>query len=99
MRNHCLNCNIDWEADTRRQYCDKCSDYLSGLKFETGTFNVVHKVWSGDKTVSRGYQKHLQTRVIDDDGNTLSGEKGLSFMKKKGDTYAARLKDYYEPKP
>lgn len=44
----------------------------------------------------RTSKRQLNSRVVDDSGNTLVGDQGLSYMKSKGNTYSQRLKDYYK---
>lgn len=46
--------------------------------------------------MSENHYKELNTRVIDDNGNTLSGREGLKYMESKGNTYASRLNEYYK---
>lgn len=57
---------------------------------------VIDKTHYAGTEMSENHYKHLNTRVSTPDGETLSGEKGLEYMKSQGDTYVPRLKEYYK---
>lgn len=87
-----------WEDESRHHYCQDCIDKLS--KIESKAPTVIRKIMMDNgKTINKGHLEHIHSRVINDEGKTLSGSEGLNYMKSKGDKYAGRLKGYYEPKP
>lgn len=98
MENHCLGCHKIWVSDKREHYCQPCRDYLSSLTFDH-EISVIHKVSLGKgESINKGHLKDIQSRVIDDDGNSIKGKAGVAYMKRHEKEYAGRLKSYYETK-
>lgn len=59
---------------------------------------IVKSSVNGGANMTKGEAKRLKSRVLDDEGKTLSGDAGLKYMKQNPDKYAGRLKDYYSIK-
>jgi len=58
-------------------------------------WGIIDNTKYNGSQMNESHYKDLNTRVIDDDGNTLSGKAGLNYMESKGGVYAKRLKEYY----
>jgi hypothetical protein len=79
------------------EYCSVCYDeYRVRNKQVVSNFKIIDKTKVGGMEMNENHYKHLNTRCLDDNGNALSGEAGLNYMKSKGDTYSSRLKNYYK---
>lgn len=79
------------------EYCQKCFSFHNKKKVvgSSGPL-IVDKTKMAGQSVSTSHFKHMNTRVVDDNGNTLSGKTGIDYMKSKGDTYTSRLKEFYK---
>lgn len=78
-------------------YCQSCFNKHQAEKRTLPTrFMVIDKTKVSGLEMSESHYKDLNSRVVDDNGNSLRGKKGVEFMKSKGNTYASRLKEYYK---
>lgn len=78
------------------EYCEDCKKKQKEVEVEKRTITIIDKTKVSGLEMSHSHYKELNSRVIDDNGNSISGTAGLNYMKSKGDTYASRLKDYYK---
>ena len=93
------------KSKERLYYCPKCKEELKVKEKERIAFQgktsfstiIKDKSHSG-KNMSTGMARQMFSRCVGADGESLSGEKGLSFMKKHSDQYGSRLKEYYDVK-
>jgi hypothetical protein len=79
------------------EYCEECfTKHTEESKIaRSGGLQIIDRTKIPGLGVTQSHFKDLNTRVINDDGHTLTGKAGLEYMKSKGNTYASRLKDYY----
>ena len=62
----------------------------------TKTFGFIDNTRYAGTKMNESHYKHLNTRAVNDEGQSVSGKEGLEYMKSKGSLYASRLKDYYK---
>lgn len=79
------------------EFCEKCfkKNREKTIAARAG-ITIIDKTKVPGLSVSESHYKRMNSRVIDDNGNTLSGDAGVSYMKSKGNMYANRLKEYYK---
>ncbi len=97
-KNRCVDCGeLRMRPIGHSEYCNDCFVKHQKEKIATiKSFGIIDNTRYGGTEMNETHYKDINTRVIDDYGNNLRGEKGLNYMKTKGNTYASRLKDYYK---
>jgi hypothetical protein len=95
-RYSCKDCGEATLGGGHNEFCNSCLSKRREAKRPGIGLMVIDKTKHKGTSMNKSNYKLLNSRVIDDDGNTLHGEKGVEFMKSKGDTYAPRLKEYYD---
>ncbi len=97
-KNRCVDCGeFRMKPLGHSEYCYSCFEKHQQQKKETiSRFKIIDKTKVAGTEMSESHYKDLNSRVIDDDGNSIRGQKGIEYMKSKGDTYASRLKEYYK---
>ena len=91
----CRGCNVRLRNGGLSEYCVRCKA-AEKRQFGGGGIKIIDKTKVSGLSVSRSHLKHINSRVITHEGETLSGKKGVDYMKTQGNKYANRLKEYYK---
>ena len=92
----CKDCGERVYGGGHVEFCNSCISKRRVKKQENSRITIIDNTKYRGTTMNESHYKHLNTRVLNDQGEALSGSAGLDYMKSKGDAYSSRLKEYYK---